>query len=356
MAFFVDKAGLEKSAGLRKQHQFIVSSRQANWQHETHLMQSHGLQVNEARIPGEVWRDFDTQTKALMLSDEGSALLNDLMSLARNVHIGKIVSEYRRYGGGELEVRTSIDGQHAKPVNHGAYDYDGTVIPVHSTQVGRNWRELEGMRSEGYDALLDDQADGTRFVRRRMISNFVDGDPDLMYKGYRSYGIKNNPNTIALNLGSAAGGLGVDLASPTLTYEQAYSVFVRVLQVMTGEGNNAVGAVTIYVSDAIWFNLMRVANPGTSNTESMLTALLRIPGLGAIKMTDLAQGNEFYAIILSTEYIRPVVGMPATTTPIARKTPMDDWHVLVWSASGLQIKADALGRTGVLYASDTGAN
>ena len=79
--------------------------------------------------------------------------------------------------------------------------------------------------------------------------------------------------------------------------------------------------------------------------------LRRIPGVAGFKKSDAVSGNEFLAIILSSEYIRPVVGMPVTTTPIARVTPMDDWHVLVWTAAGLQIKADANGRTGVLYAS-----
>lgn len=349
MAFFIDKKGLETNSGLKKQHQFIANSRSANWDHETGLMKAAGLEVNEARIPADVWRDFDTQTKALMLSDEGGVLLNDLMPLARNVHIGKIVSEYRRYGADELEVRSSIDGQHRKPVNHVSFDYDGAIVLVHSTQVGRIWRELEGMRSEGYDALLDDQAAATRFVRKRTIDNFVDGTPDLTYKGYQAFGVKNNPNTIPLNLGAA--GLNVDLTSPTLTFDQAWAAFVAALQALQGQGNNAVGNVTFYISDAIWFNLLRIANPGTSNTETILNGLQRIPGVAGFKRTDTVTGNEFLAIILSSEYIRPIVGMPVTTTPIPRVTPMDDWHVLVWGASGLQVKADAQGRGGVLYAS-----
>ena len=349
MAFFVDKKGLEVNAGLRKQHQFIANARSANWDHETGLMQAAGLEVNEARIPADVWRDFDTQTKTLMLSDEGGVLMNDLLPLARNVHIGKIVSEYRRYGADELEVRSSIDGQHRKPVNHVSYDYDGALVLVHSTQVGRIWRELEGMRSEGYDALLDDQAAAVRFVRRRMSDDFANGTADLTYKGYVSYGIKSHPNTIALDLG--AGGLAVDLTSQTVTYQQAYDVFVAALKAMQGAGNNAVGNVTFYLSDDIWFNLLRLRNPTGDSTETILAALMRTPGIAGFKRTDAMTGNEFMGIILSSEYIRPIVGMPVTTTPIPRVTPMDDWHVLVWSASGLQVKADAQGRSGVLYAS-----
>lgn len=348
--FFVDKANLERSNGLRAQHAFITNSRASNYAHETALMERAGLTVNDARIPADVWRDFDRQTKTLMLAEEGSSLIADLMPLARNVNIGKIVSEYRRYSETELEVRSSIDGQHAKPVNHTGYDYDGALVLVHSTQVGRIWRELEGMRSEGYDALLDDQASATRFVRRRTVDNFVNGTPDLTFKGYRSYGIVNNPATIALNLGSGGGGLNIDLTSPSLTWAQAQTVFIAALKALQGDGNNAVGNVTFYLTDAIWFNLMRVANPDVSTTESFLTALARIPGIAGFKKTDRITGNKFFAIILSSEYIQPIVGMPVTTTPIPRTTPMDDWHALVWGASGLLIKSDAQGRAGVLYA------
>lgn len=346
MSLYIDKKGLEVNAGLRRQHEFIVNARAANWRHESALMKAAGLEVNAARIPADVWRDFDTQTKELMLSDEGGVLLNDLLPLARNVHIGKIVSEYRRYSADELEVRSSIDGQHAKPVNRTSFDYDGALVLVHSTQVGRNWRELEGMRSEGYDALLDDQAAATRFVRRRTVDNFVNGTEDLTYKGYAAYGIKSHPNTLALDLAS----LGVDLTSPTLTPADARKAVITALQSLQGSGNNAVGSVTFYVSDAIWFNLMGIM-ANTNSDKTLLQSLQEIPGVAEFKTTDQVSGNEFIALIRSSEYIRPIVGMPVTTTPIARVTPMDDWHVLVWGASGLQIKADAQGRSGVLYAS-----
>lgn len=349
MPLFIDRAGLAASEGLRQQHQFIVNSRSANWDHETLLAQRAGLAVNDARVPESVWRDFDTQTKALMIGDEGGVIMADLAPLSRNVNIGKIVSEYRRYGETELEVRSSIDGQHRKPVNRTTYDYDGALVLVHSTQVGRVWRELEGMRSEGFDGLMDDQAAAVRYVRKRMVNDYIDGTPDISYKSYTSPGIKAHPNTLALDLG--AGGLATDLTSPTLTFAEAWDVYLAALQALQGSGNNAVGNVTFYISDAIWFNLLRIANPATNNTETILAGLMRIPGVAGFKRTDALTGNEFMAIILSTEYIRPIVGMPVTTTPIPRVTPMDDWHVLVWSASGLQIKADAQGRSGVLYAS-----
>ena len=348
MPFYIDKQGLAASRGLQAQADFIANARASNYRYEGDLAQRHGLAVNAGQIPAEVWRDFDNQTKQLMTSDEAGVLMNDLSPLSRNVNIGKIVSEYRQYSA-DMGVRSSIDGQHAKPVGHGTYDFDGALVLVHSTQVGRNWRELEGMRSEGFDALLDDQAAGVRFVRRRMGDDFVNGTKDVKYKGYGSAGIKAHANTQALDLG--ASGVNVNLTTTTKLAE-AKKAFVSALKTLQGSDNNAVGNVTFYVSDDIWFNLMNMPTDTTvAATDDILTLVRRTPGIADIKRTDACSGNEFIGIILSAEYIRPIVGMPVTSTPIQRVTPMDDFHILVWAASGLQIRADAKGRAGVLYAS-----
>lgn len=350
MAFYVNKAQLAAHRGLKGQWDDIVSLRRAHNANEASMIERTGMVANDARIGEDAWRDFDRTVQREFLGDEGGSLLDDLMPLARSLRIGAIVAEYKKVVGGELEVRTSIDGQHAKPVNKGSDEYAGTLIPIHTTQVGRNWRELTGMREVGWDAMLEDQENAVRFIRRRTIDNFVNGSRDLKFKGAMSYGITNNPATLALNLGAA--GVNVDLTDPAVSIADVRKAFIAALQTLQGEGNNARGNVTFYLSDAIWFNLMGVVNPQVSSVETMLDVVRRIPGVADIKKTDTVTGNAFFGIILSGEYIRPLVGMPITSTPIARVTPMDDFHVLVWGASGLQIKSDTNGRSGVLYASE----
>lgn len=344
------------NSGVTQQSEFVMNSRSAAYNNDAYLAERIGEQplfaANAARTHADVWRDFDTTTRMLMIGDEGSGILADLEPLARNVNIGKLVSEYRQFGENEMEVRSSLDGNHAKPVNRGNYQYDGALVLVHSTQVGIQWRERAAGLSENYDQLRDDQETAVRYVRRRMVDNFINGSPDITYKGYRSFGIKNNPHTLALNLGAA--GLNVDLTSAATTWDKYRGAFVSALQALQGNGNNAVGNVTFYVSDAVWFNGMRIANPDVSSVETIMDNVLRIPGVAAVKRSDQLTGNEFIAMILSSEYVRPIIGMPVTNTPIPRVTPMDDWNVLVWSASGLQIKADAAGRAGVLYARNAG--
>lgn len=350
MAFYFDKAVIANSRGAKSQWDEVARRRTGFELSEAILAANHGLEVNEGRIPQDVYRDMDRQTKQLMTGDEGGILLDDLLPLAKSVNVGKIVSEYRQVSDAAA-AKSSISGQHGKMMDKVEYDYDGTLVLIHDAAVGREWRELEGMRSEGFDALVDDQAAAVRAVRRQLVDNFLNGSPGVLYKGQASFGIKNSPNTQPLDLG--VGGLNVDMTSSATTFAQMETVIIAALTVLQGSANNVDTDITFYVSAGIWFNMLRrTTNDGAF--ETFLTALRRIPGVRDIKKTNGANaltGNEFIAMALSSEFVQPVVGMGVTTTPITRLTPWADYNLLVWSAAGLQVKADNLGRSGALYAS-----
>jgi hypothetical protein len=345
--FYFDKKVIEANRSAKSQWE-EVKRRRVTFEK---VEERNGLETNAAaRIPQDVYRDFDNQTKALMTGDEGGVILNDLLPLARSVPVGKIVSEYRQASDAGI-ARSSISGQHSKPMDKTEYDYDGTLVLIHDSPVGREWRELEAMRSEDFDGLVDDQANAVRAVRRQVVDNFLSGS-DTVYKGQASFGIKNSPNTQPLNLGAA--GLNLDLTSPTITFAQAQSVFIAALQVLQGSANNVDMPITFYVSSEIWFNMLRT---GTNDTrfETFMQGLMNIPGVAGIKKTNGANaltGNEFIGMALSNQYVQPVVGMAMTSTPMIRLTPYSDYNLLVWTAAGLQVKADAAGRSGVLYASE----
>lgn len=306
-----------------------------------------GLAVNVGRDIDSVWRDFDTQTVGLGREPD-SILLQDLAPLARSVNIGKIVSEYRRTNGA-FSAQSSIDGQHKKPMDRGSYDYDGTVILVHTGQVGRTWRELEGERSEGFDGLLEDQAGVTLEVQDQSSRYMVNGDLSKVYKGYKGHGIKTSPNTLAVNLTTGGSGIAaVDLTDPTLTLEAANNFFIQAVAALRNQF--ASGRIKFYTSSAAMQNMSRMGGV-VGSTRSILSILLENPDISGIVYDRNFTGNEIAGVILDTRYIRPVVGMPMTSTPMVRQTPMDDFQVLVWTATGLQIKADAAGKSkGVLYA------
>ena len=352
MSFYLDKTIVANSRAAKGQWDEVLRRRKAFAANEQHFGQLHGMDVNAAaRIPQDVFRDFDSQTKQLMTGDEGGVILDMLMPLARSVPIGKIVSEYRQVSDA-TQAQSSISGQHRKPMDKVTYDYDGALVLIHDAAFGREWRELEAMRSEDFDGLVDDQAAAVRAVRRQLVDNFLNGSPGTVYKGQESFGIKNSPNTQTLDLG--AGGLDTDLTASATTYAQIEAVFINVLQVLQGAANNVEQDITFVVSSDIWFNLLRRGS-NEQSFRTFLEQLRTLPGVADVQKTNGANalsGNEFIAMAASGQFIQPVVGMGVTTTPMQRLTPYADWNSLVWSAAGLQIKADAQGRSGVLYASE----
>ena len=351
MSFYLDKKIVANSRAAKGQWDEVIRRRKAFKANEDHFGNLHGMEVNAAaRIPQDVFRDFDSQTKQLMTGDEGGVILDMLMPLARSVPIGKIVSEYRQVSDA-TQAQSSISGQHRKPMDKVTYDYDGTLVLIHDAAFGREWRELEAMRSEDFDGLIDDQASAVRAVRRQLVDNFLNGS-DAVYKGQGSFGIKNSPNSQTLDLG--AGGVNTDLTASATTYADIESVFINVLQVLQGAANNVEMDITFVVSSDIWFNLLRRGS-NEQSFRTFLEQLRTLPGVANIVKTNGANaltGNEFIAMAASGQYIQPVVGMGMTTTPMQRLTPYADWNSLVWTAAGLQIKADSQGRSGVLYASE----
>lgn len=340
MTFYFDQKNIKANSAIASQHEFVVKQRtEFDRKNEDFLRVANAA----ARMPADAWREFDATPKAIMTSDEGGPLLADLMPLAKSVHIGKIGVDYRRRSDSGA-AQSSISGQMAKTIDKGVYDYDGSLVLIHDSGFGREWREVEGHRSEGFDGLGDDQSDATRAVTRKIISHIVNGVADVKCKGYEAKGLKNSSNVESLDL-------SVDLSASATTYAQIETVFIAALKQQQAV-NFVKTPLTVYVSSAIWFNLLR---RGTNDAafETFLDGLKRLPGIAAIKLindTSVLSGNEFFMIPLSSEHIQPVVGMAVSTTPIQRLHPFADFNFVTWGAAGILIKADYSGKKGVLWA------
>lgn len=342
MAFYFDKTIVANSKGAQSQWDEVQMRRLAFNKQNDALAAIVGNAA--AHIPVDAYRDVDAQTKKIMAGEEGNTVLNDLLPLAKSLPIGKIVAEYRRSSDSGSAV-SSISGQRVKLMDKATYDYDGGLVLIHDDSFGREWREVEAMRSEGFDGLMDDQANSVRAVRRAMVNHFVDGVADVKYKGYQALGIKS----LALALDLGAGGLNTDLSSASTSYANIRIAFVSMLKKLHAD-NFAEGDVTFYVSDAIWYNLLREDNAGTE-AKTFMAMLLQIPGIAAIKRTVKLTGNQVIAGILSTEYIQPIVGMAVNTTPIIRQSLFDNYNFMTWGATGILVKSDSAGHKGWLYAS-----
>lgn len=344
--YVFDKASVAANSALAGQYQFLQAHRelQGNAERGFAGIPVPGIQGNaSAPVPYPVYAEMDRQTKQIMLDPNVEVLLNDLMPLARPLNIGKMIHQYRQAGTGGA-VTTSMSGLEPIPNDQTAYKYDGAIVPVHQGGYYREWRELAGQQSEGWNDLLDDQAAATRTVRERMASYALDGIDGLEFKGIPSYGIRNSANT-------AKATIGIDLTSSETAPDAVRNEFIRLRDIIRRD-NRVIADLTVYVSPEIASTLDRyyVITGNVTATRTLRQELESLAGIGAIKELAGLEGNELIMGVLSQEYIVPLLGQAVSNLALPRQTPFARHQFIVWSAMGLEIRADINGRTAWLYA------
>lgn len=307
--------------------------------------------VNAASVlPRDAWLEMDGITRRVMRADEGSVWMNDLMPLAKAVNIGKLVHLTRVASDTNNPVVRSMSGQVPVSMDKTIYDYRGTPVPIFADAYGREWREWNTLQSENFDALSDDQEGTTAKIKRNMALYVLDGDATISFKGYKTYGIRTNPLSKAINLGTAGGGANIDLTSATADALDAF--FTGPFGAML-DANLVVGKVNIYISPDIARAWDKTYSGSAGFKEgSILKFLLTNRRINKIEVSFELTGNEFFGFVPSADYIRPLVGMAVNTTAMTRLNPTDNYQFLVMGAMGLEIRADYNGKSGVFYSTD----
>ena len=306
------------------------------------------LHNSAAILPRDAWQELDGITRRVLRDDEGSAFMNDLMPLAKTVHIGKLAHLYRVSSDAGSVVR-SLSGQVPVSLDKVIYDYRGTPVPIFATAYGREWREWNTLMSENFDALSDDQEAHSAKLRRNMAQYVLTGDSGIVVGGYTAMGIQNHTYSTEVNLGSAVGGANIDLTSVSTTNDDIVEFFTTYLGAIL-DTNLVTQKVNIYVSPEIarrfdmFYSLAAGFKEGT-----LFDYLLKNRRINKIVTTYELSGNEFFGFVPSSEFIRPLIGMAVGTTPMARLNPTDNYHFLIMGAMGLEIRADYNGKTGVFH-------
>lgn len=305
-----------------------------------------GFQGNAAAIiPQDVYREFDNQTVELVRANN-LALLNDLLPLAKSLPVGKVEHVTRQVSDSGL-VTSSLGGQVPAELDKADYNYKSHIKVIHQTGFGREWMELEGQRSEGFDALIDDQANATRAVLDKTADHIYNG-VDIDFKGISAVGIKNSSDVAAVNLGAA--GLNIDFTSESATAADIRNAWRQMRDVLTIT-NNVSQDITFYISAEIATNFERYYGVDAGDSgKTLLQTLRELEFVGDIKTDRSLSGNEVVGVVLSTQYIQPLVGMAITTVPIIRSKPFENYNFVTWNNVGLEFRPDYTGKTGVLYA------
>ncbi|KQW79723.1 major capsid protein [Brevundimonas sp. Root1279] len=312
----------------------------------------NGIANASAVLPRDAWLDLDTITRTVLRDDGGEVYMNDLMALAKPVHIGKLVHLSRVASDSANPVIRSMTGQVAVPMDKVVYDYRGAPVPIFSAGYGREWREWNTLQSENFDALADDQEAAVDKLKRDQAAFVLDGDATITFQGYGAKGIRTSTLSKAINLGSAVGGANIDLTASATTADAIDTFFTQTLGAML-DANLITGPVNIYVSPEIARNLDRSYSSAAGYKDgSLLDQLLKNPRINKIVRTFKLTGNQFFGFVPKAEFIRPLVGMAVNTTAMARPNPTDNYQFLVMGALGIEIRADYNNKSGVFYSTD----
>lgn len=307
-----------------------------------------GLVANaEAILPRDAWLEFDDITYRVLHGDEGQVFMQDLMPLARAIHIGKMVLMHRVVNGQGIVTR-SMSGQVPEKMGKSEYDYRGTIVPIFSTGYGRAWREWNVYQSANFDALADDQEVHARVLAADMADYVLWGDETMKFEGQTGYGIMNHPFAKSINLGPT-GGANIDLTDPNTSSDDIDAFFTGVFGRMLDD-NFITAPVNLYISGEIARNWDRSYSGSAGFKGGRLMEYIQTNRrIGKIAVTDKMKGNQFFGFVPRADLIRPVVGMAVNTTAQARTNPVDDYNFLMMGAMGLDIRGDWNERSGVFH-------
>lgn len=310
-----------------------------------------GIMAN-ASITDKAWIEIDKSIVQLRDSAHGMEIVNALDSVVRPVHLGKYAFNYGV--AGDIDQSIAIDMEGGTPVtyDHTEYDSDGDPIPIRHGGFGVNARHEASFNSINLSLLDDSETAKIRAFHRSTVGYTLNGDSRIVFGGYQAQGLLNHRNTQKIDLG--AGGANIDLTDPAITPQQVESFFTNVFAKVVDD--NELGFVThLYFSPEIYRNLTRSWAIAT-NTEgqgSVLDRLLpymSVNGTGSIHKSYALSGNEFLSFKLDRQYIERPVGQGLIVLPRPRINFLSPYNFDIYEASGITVKRDFKGRSGVIYA------
>lgn len=308
-----------------------------------HNAMSEYLRItNAGRTPADAYREFDSTTKIEVNKMGEFATLTRLMQVSRPVSIGKTKFEYRKNSGMD-NGQTSMSGQTAIILDQTDYGYAGVPIPIHDKSFGRIWRDYEAMRSEGFDALVDDAREAELGLMRTMNSFLFSGSGSISVNGSTWLGLTSGSESTIDTYTPT-----VDISSPTATYAQIFGE-LKVARDRLQIDNNCMQPLMVGISAAAMSNMERDISPDTALAGTILDYVKKLTGIEEIYVDSALTGGKFIMYWANQQGLHPVVGMGINTYAVPRIMHNDTFKFVKWSAVGFCAKTSFAGYKCVLF-------
>ena len=296
---------------------------------------------NAARTPAEAYREFDSTTKIEPRAAGEFATLTRLLQKPRSVSIGKSLFEYRK--SSELDVgQSSMSGQIGVKLDHVDYGYGGVIVPIHDKGFGRQWRDVEAMRADGFDALVDDAREAEIVMMKTMDSYLWSGNSKLVVDGKKWLGLKGDSTVVSSTL-------SVDLAALASTPENIRAEVAEKRDELYIT-NKCVNPLRLAVSSEIMSNWERPFSGSDFGFGTILDMVKKLRGISDVYEESALTGNQIALYWDDLMGLHPVVGMGINTYAVPRQFHNSDFAFIKWCAVGFCAKVSKSGKKCALYA------
>ena len=340
------KSNIAKSVLCANQYKDVQMQRNAANLHEAQHKKIIG---NAGLIPQDLYQDFDRDVVEVMRLDQGDAFLIDLLAMSKSTNIGKLVVKNSRSSDAG-STQTSMSGQTDIKMDQTEKSYDGAIVPITDSGFGRNWREMEAGRSEGYDALLDDNRENAVTMRESLADQFLDGHVDkngnfIVVDALSWQGMRNDSRVASIDLG--AGGINFDFTDTAQVFTAIEGAWKEMRDIMWLT-EFCSKDLTYYVSNEIASNMERSSSESFDSKE-ILQRLAGLQKVASIKSTSKLSGNEIMAIPLDGT-VQPLVGMGMSTIAMPRPMYNSNHNFVMVAGIGYRVKTDFNNNTCAMYA------
>lgn len=316
------------------------------------IKQSRGINggnsdLNAINAVDDIRRLYKAQDTVVLKEFEPNTeftLLNDLMGLSRSVRLDESVYEYGKTGGGG-DAHTSMSGQVGALLNATAYDFDGTIVPIHDTGFKFQWRDPIFGKGSALQSLADAQENSVKIIRRKYVDYIFDGFKDdegnfIVFDKKTWKGLKHDERVQQVTL-------AFDFANskdPAKIRDEAIK-----LRDALKISNKQYAKQTWYVSAEIMSNWEQYFD--SNQIRTVLEEIKKLSGIEDIKEDSKLTGNQILIIPLGAGIIAPIVGQAFGTVVDPRLYYNSDYVWRTWGAAGIMVKTDINGNHSVIFAS-----
>lgn len=307
----------------------------------------YGLETNAGLTPADAYREFDRVSLIVKNPIGEFSTLNKVMAVSKSVNLGRKVYEQRQVSALANKAKTSMSGQNGVNIDHTAVSYQGTLIPISDYGFGRDFRELEAMRADGYDALVDDAREADLVLNRKLVSSlwtgFVDADGNpLVVKDKSWLGIKADP-TVAQTT------FTLDIVGGSASTKEIFDLFKAQRDILRIT-NNMSQEVDVPVSREIFSILEQPFSEYTTGYGNLKDMIEGLTGIREIYEDPALEGNEFAMLRIGIDGLSSITGMAMSTIAVPRQMYNDDYSFMKVIATGFISRNDYDGHKTCLFA------